>query len=88
MLRNSLIVAKATIPARIIHPVSALACAIALTVLVGSNVAAYQLETDQGTGGAAVDPRLDIPRLDMSIKDLHLRFKLATKAGYDVVVGG
>ena len=43
MFRNSLIVAKATIPARIIHPVSALACAIALTLLVGGNVAAYQM---------------------------------------------
>ena len=60
-----------------------MACAIALTLLVGGNVAAYQMRTDQGSGGAAVDPRLD-----MSIKDLHFRFKLATKAGYDIFVRG
>jgi hypothetical protein len=83
MLHKTLIVATATIPARIIHRFSTLACAIALTLLVASNVAAYQLRTDQPSGGASVDPRLDL-----SIGNQHLRFKLATNAGYDVLVRG
>jgi hypothetical protein len=83
MVRNTLTVAIATIPARIIRRVIALTCAIALTPLVAGNVAAYQMRTDQGTGGAAVDPRLD-----MSVSDIQLRFKLATTAGYDILVRG
>lgn len=83
MLRNTLIVATATIPVRITHPLRALVCALAMTLLVAGNVAASQLPTDQGGAGAAVDPRLD-----MSIRNLHLRFKLATTAGYDILVRG
>jgi hypothetical protein len=82
MLRNCLIVAVAAIPGRAIQRLSGPACALALVLLLAGNVAARELPGD-GQGCLAAGPCLD-----RSIKDLHVRHKLATKAGYDILVRG
>ena len=69
-------------PGRATRRITQPACALALVMLLAGNVAARELPGD-GPGCLAVGPCLD-----RSVKDLHLRHKLATKAGYDVLVRG
>lgn len=69
-------------PGRATRRLTALASALTLSVILAGNVAARELPGDT-QGCLAVGPCLD-----RSIEDLHLRHKLATRAGYDALVRG
>jgi hypothetical protein len=61
--------------------VSAIVSALVSVLLLAGNVAAVQLAGDDNRTTPIVTPKLET-----RIADLHLRFKLATKAGYEILV--
>jgi hypothetical protein len=63
---------------------AATASALALTVLLAGNVAARQLARDDGGSAALVTPKLD----SRSVAGLQFKLKLATTAGYRILVFG
>jgi hypothetical protein len=81
MLTSRTTVPRQRNPGHHFRHLTAPACALALVLLLAGNVAAHELTGDSGASAAG-------PRLDRSIENLHLRFKLATNAGHDVLVRG
>ena len=61
---------------------SAVACALALAVLLSGNVAAFQLERDNTGPASLVTPKFN----PASGSSQWMRFKLSTSAGYKTLV--
>lgn len=66
------------------HRLAGLGSAVALSVLLTGNVAAYQLDRDDGGTVPLVTPRLETPNVTIE----WLAFKLATTAGHKILVYG
>lgn len=63
---------------------TATAGVLALTVLLTGNVAARQLADDNGGSAPLVTPKLD----SRSVASLQFKHKMATNAGYRILVFG